>query len=383
MSSALYPAARRERAGTRRGALIEFDLPSRLQATRPAEERGRGRDDVRLLVARRGGQDIEHRSFTELPRLLERGDVLIVNTSATLPASLEAQTVAGEPAELHLSTRDPHGATDDPDRRWVVELRHAPSGGSRPGQRPASTPWLDATPGTLVRLAEGGAARLLAPAARAARPAAAARLWIADLSLPRPLLGYLARHGRPIRYGYTDHDWPIEAYQTIFAETPGSAEMASAARPFSPELVTRLVARGIVFAPLTLHAGVASPEAHEPPSAEWYEIPAETAELVNHARRLGHRAIAVGTTAVRALETAAGAGGTIHPGTGWTTLVISPGRRLRSVDALITGWHEPHASHLAMIEAIAGRSLLEASYRAAIDCGYLWHEFGDSHLILP
>ncbi len=147
--------------------------------------------------------------------------------------------------------------------------------------------------------------------------------------------------------------------------------------------MTRLVARGIVFAPLTLHAGVASPEAHEPPSAEWYEIPAETAELVNHARRLGHRAIAVGTTAVRALETAAGAGGTIRPGTGWTTLVISPGRRLRSVDALITGWHEPHASHLAMIEAVAGRPLLEASYRAAIDCGYLWHEFGDSHLILP
>ena len=134
MSSALYPAARRERAGTRRGALIEFDLPSRLEATRPAEERGRGRDDVRLLVARRGGQDIEHRSFTDLPRLLERGDVLIVNTSATLPASLEAQTVAGEPAELHLSTRDPDGATDDPDRRWVVELRHAPSGGPRPAR---------------------------------------------------------------------------------------------------------------------------------------------------------------------------------------------------------------------------------------------------------
>ena len=206
------------------------------------------------------------------------------------------------------------------------------------------------------------------------------RLWTADLSLPRPLSQYLARHGRPIRYGYIDHDWPIGAYQTIFAETPGSAEMASAARPFSPELVTRLVARGIVFAPLTLHAGVASPEAHEPPSAEWYEIPAETAELVNHARRLGHRAIAVGTTAVRALETAAGDGGTVHPGTGWTTLVIAPDRRVRSVDGLITGWHEPHASHLAILEAVTGRPLAGGLLPRGHRCRLPWHEFSDSHL---
>jgi len=383
VSSALHPLAGRERAAARREATIEFDLPSRLEATVPAEERGLGRDDVRLLVAHRAGADIEHRRFTDLPRLLDRGDVLVVNTSATLPASLEAQTLAGEPAELHLSTRDPDGASDDPGTRWVVELRHAPGGAWHPDRRPASTPWLDATPGTVLRLAEGGAARLLTPAASGALPAISVRLWIADLSLPRALPQYLARHGRPIRYGYIDHDWPIAAYQTIFARGPGSAEMASAARPFSPELVTRLVAGGIVFAPLTLHAGVASPEAHEPPSAEWYDVPAETAELVNLARRRGHRAIAVGTTAVRALETATGAGGTITAGTGWTTLVIAPDRRVRSVDGLITGWHEPHASHLAILEAVTGRPLLEACYREAIDAGYLWHEFGDSHLILP
>jgi S-adenosylmethionine:tRNA ribosyltransferase-isomerase len=383
VSAALYPTAGRERASARREALIEFDLPSRLEAAGPPEERGLGRDDVRLLVARRAGQGIEHRRFIDLPLLLERGDVLVVNTSATLPASLEAQTLAGVPAELHLSTRDPDGATDGPDGRWVVELRHAPGGEMRPDRRPASTPWLDAAAGTVVRLADGGAVRLLAPAASPALPGMATRLWTAELSLPCPLSHYLARHGRPIRYGYIDRDWPIAAYQTIFAETPGSAEMASAARPFSPELVTRLVARGIVFAPVTLHAGVASPEAQEPPSAEWYDVPTETAELVNLARRLGHRAIAVGTTAVRALETAAGTAGTIHPGTGWTTLVIDRGRRVQSVDGLITGWHEPHASHLAILEAVAGRTLLEASYREAIASGYLWHEFGDSHLILP
>jgi S-adenosylmethionine:tRNA ribosyltransferase-isomerase len=287
------------------------------------------------------------------------------------------------PAELHLSTRDPAGESDDPDGRWVVELRHAPAGGMRPERRPASTPWLDATPGLVVRLAEGATARLLCPAVNPPLARIATRLWIAELSLPRPLPRYLARHGRPIRYGYIDRDRPIAAYQTIFAERPGSAEMASAARPFSPEVVTRLVARGIVFAPITLHAGVASPEAHEPPSAECYDVPAETAGLVNLARRLGHRAIAVGTTAVRALETAADAAGTIHPRTGWTTLVIDRERPVQSVDGVITGWHEPHASHLAILEAIAGRPLLEASYREAIASGYLWHEFGDSHLILP
>jgi len=382
VSAALYRTAERERSSKRDAALIGFDLPSRLEATRPPEQRGFGREDVRLLVARRAAQDIEHRRFTDLPRLLDRGDVLVVNTSATLPASLEAQTLAGVPAELHLSTRDPAGGGDDPDGRWVVELRHAPAR-MRPERRPASTPWLDAPRGLVLRLAEGATARLLAPAVRPALAGIATRLWIAELSLPRPLPRYLARHGRPIRYGYLERDWPIAAYQTIFAETPGSAEMASAARPFSPELVARLVAQGIVFAPVTLHAGVASPEAHEPPAAECYEVPAETAGLVNLARRLGHRVIAVGTTAVRALETAADAGGTIHPATGWTTLVIDRDRRVHSVDGLVTGWHEPHASHLAILEAIAGRPLLEASYREAIASGYLWHEFGDSHLILP
>jgi S-adenosylmethionine:tRNA ribosyltransferase-isomerase len=246
----------------------------------------------------------------------------------------------------------------------------------------ASTPWLDAAAGTVVTLPAGGTARLLAPAADGAIAGAPTRLWIADLDLPSPLLRYLAHHGRPIRYAYVDQDRPIAAYQTIFARHPGSAEMPSAARPFSPELVTRLVTWGIVFAPVTLHAGVASPEAHEPPTAEWYEVPAESAQLVNLARRRGRRVIAVGTTAVRVLETATDASLRTHAGNGWSRLLITPEHGVRSIDGLITGWHEPHASHLAVLEAAAGRPLLEASYRAALDAGYLWHEFGDSHLVL-
>jgi S-adenosylmethionine:tRNA ribosyltransferase-isomerase len=338
---------------------LDFVLPPSLEASAPAEERGLGRDDVRLLVARMSDLSVEHAHFTDLPRILSPGDVLVVNTSATLPAALPAR-IDGVPAELHLSTRMPAGL-------WVVELRHVTGGNA------ASTPWLDATPGAIVEVPGGGRVELLTPAVEGNR------LWVAVLDLPQPLLPYLARHGRPIRYSYVAEDRPIDAYQTVFADEPGSAEMPSAARPFSAELVTRLVSKGIAFAPFVLHTGVSSPEAHEPPSAEWYRVSPETAEVVNHARRV----IAVGTTAVRALETVSDDRGTVHPGEGWTEVVITPERGVRAVDGLLTGWHEPRASHLAMLEAIAGLPVLEASYRAALEEGYLWHEFGDSHLILP
>jgi S-adenosylmethionine:tRNA ribosyltransferase-isomerase len=252
----------------------------------------------------------------------------------------------------------------------VIELRH-------PG-RPASTPWLDAPAGLGLHLPGGGTATLLAPASEGS-----SRLWVVTLKLPEPLLAYLARHGKPIRYGYVAHDRPIGAYQTVFAEVPGSAEMPSAARPFSAEVVTRLVTKGVRFAPFVLHTGVSSLEAHEPPFAEWYSVGPESAAAVNAARATGHRVIAVGTTAVRALETVADEAGLVHPGHGWTELVVTPERGVAAVDGLLTGWHEPEASHLAMLEAVAGRPLLETSYAAALEEGYLWHEFGDSHLIIP
>ena len=342
---------------------LPFVLPPELEATAPPEERGLRRDGVRLLVAHRYDGHLEHRYFTDLPGVLGAGDVLVVNRSATLPASLRGTTGGGQPAELHLSSRLPAGL-------WVVELRH-------PGQ-PASTPWLDAAPGTLVHLPGGARAELLVPAT-----APVTRLWVAALTLPSGVLAYLARHGRPIRYHYVDHDRPIGAYQTVFADEPGSAEMPSAARPFSAELVTRLVARGVTFAPFVLHCGVSSPEAHEPPMAEWYRVPTESAVTVNAARRSGRRVLAVGTTAVRALETVADDRGYVHAGEGWTEVVVTPERGVTAVDGIVTGWHEPEASHLDMLEAIAGRELLDASYRAALEEGYLWHEFGDSHLILP
>ena len=357
--------------------LVDFQLPAELEAREPAEVRGASRDDVRLMVARRATGEIEHRRFIDLPDVLSAGDLVVVNTSATVPAAIPAVGPGGEPLEVHLSTRLPDGGLDGPgsDRAetWSVELR-VPAG-------PASRPFRDARPGWQLALPVGGSVRLLSPLSPGGR------LWVATLDVGAPgqdaLLAYLDRYGRPIRYQYTGGDWPLAAYQTVYATDAGSAEMPSAGRAFTPEIITRLVARGVDVAPLLLHTGVSSLEDHEPPYAEWFRVPADTARRVREARAAGGRVIAVGTTPVRALESAADGAGGIGAAEGWTELVIGPERGVTVIDGLLTGWHEPGASHLAMLEAVAGRPLLDRSYAEALDHGYLWHEFGDLHLILP
>jgi S-adenosylmethionine:tRNA ribosyltransferase-isomerase len=186
----------------------------------------------------------------------------------------------------------------------------------------------------------------------------------------------------------------VSYYQSVYATEVGSAEMPSAGRAFTPELITRLVANGVRIVPLILHTGVASLEDDEPPYEEFYRVPAETAEAINAARAAGRRVIAVGTTVVRALETVTDRNGSIHPGEGWTDVFITPERGIRSVDAMLTGLHEPRSTHLSMLEALAGRGSvcaltnsgrehLQVAYAEALEEGYLWHEFGDLHLILP
>jgi S-adenosylmethionine:tRNA ribosyltransferase-isomerase len=231
--------------------------------------------------------------------------------------------------------------------------------------------------GVRLDLGGGGHVQLLA------RFAGSDRLSVARFDLEEPVPDYLLRHGRPVRYGYVPDTWPLEAYQTVFALEPGSAEMPSAGRPFTPELVTDLVSLGVLFSPITLHTGLSSPEHGEPPLPERFQVPSTTARLVNAVRGWGGRVIAVGTTVVRALETVAAEDGTVAEGRGWTSVVVTPERGLRAVDGLLTGWHESESSHLALLEAAAGRVLLDRSYRAALEHGYLWHEFGDMHLILP
>jgi S-adenosylmethionine:tRNA ribosyltransferase-isomerase len=349
---------------------LDFELPPQLEAGEPPEARGLARDEVHLMISYRAKDRIVHACFRDLPDYLSAGDVVAINTSGTLSAALEATRADGTPLELHLSTHLPADL-------WIVELR-------RPGER-GSQPFYEAIAGELLRLPGGATAMLHTPYAldRSAPLANPPRLWIATLHLPMPLLAYLDIHGFPIRYSYVRRQWPIEYYQTVYATEPGSAEMPSAGRAFTPELLTRLVARGVLIVPLLLHTGVASLEDHEPPYEEFYRVPLDTARLLNDARAAGRRIIAVGTTVVRALESVTDTHGTTHPGEGWTRLVITSDRTIRSVDGLLTGLHEPRATHLAMLEALAGREHLGITYAEALREGYLWHEFGDLHLILP
>lgn len=341
-------------------SVAEFTLPAELEAHEPPEARGLDRDGVRLLVGSNATGEVSHHAFVELPELLRPGDVLVINTSGTMPAAVP---VVDSRLTVHFSTERADGT-------WLVELREsagkatAPHAGGAAGQR--------------YPLLGGGTLTLREPFSRN-------RLWVAEVHTgpAKSVREYLNLFGAPIRYGYVPMPWPLSHYQTVFATQPGSAEMPSASRPFTDRIVTRLVTAGVHWAPLTLHTGVASPEAHERPYPEWFAVPANTARVVNQAREAGGRIIAIGTTAVRALESAAGPDGQVDAAQGWTEEIITPRRGTRAVDGLLTGFHEPRASHLDMLAAIAGDDLLNRCYAEAIEHRYLWHEFGDVNLLLP
>jgi S-adenosylmethionine:tRNA ribosyltransferase-isomerase len=338
-----------------------FTLPADGEAGAPPEDRGLLRDEVRLMAVRPDG--IEHRRFRDLPELLEPGDLVVVNTSATLPARVDARGADDRIVPLHVSTELDDGS-------WVVEVR-----------RPANDgPDLGIEPGAVLLLPGDVWLHLQEPYPR---PAAGSRLWRARTDPRVPAAVYLPAHGRPIGYRHLSRTVGLPELQNVYADEPGSAEMASAGRPFSGRVFTRLAARGIPVVPLTLHTGVSSPELHEPPYPERFRVPEVTARLVAGTRDAGRRVVAVGTTVTRALEAATDDGGVVRPTEGWTDLVLGPDRPARTVTGLVTGLHVPEASHLLLLEAVAGPDLVGRAYAAAVEQGYLWHEFGDSMLFLP
>jgi S-adenosylmethionine:tRNA ribosyltransferase-isomerase len=349
-------------------------LPEGAVAASPPEARGLPRDGVRMLVAS-GSEGLAHRRAYHLPAVLRPGDLLVINTSDTLPAALRGVTGAGERVEVHLSTVDPATgpaparALRDSPSPWVVELRE-------PSARLGGEPSMLDRSGAAVALAGGGRLAVHDPYPD---PATRRRLWTAELTTPGPLGHWLTAHGEPVRYGYTAAPWPLSAYRTGHADTPGSAEMPSAGRPLTNRTFRRLRLRGVRTAALVLHCGLSSPDADEAPYAEWYSVPKSTLDAVADTRAAGGRVVAVGTTVVRALESAARSG----RAQGWTDLVVTPADPPSTVDGLLTGWHPPEASHLRLLAAVADPGLLAESYRAALAGGYLWHEFGDVHLILP
>lgn len=344
-------------------------------ASRPPEERGLTRDGVRLLAATPDG--LAHATFGDIGHFLRPGDLLVVNTSATIAAAIDGSRADGQLVTAHFST-----PLDDD--TWLIELRQNSAEHERVR---------DANVGETIALPSGASLTLLHRYPQAHSD----RLWSALVTtgsvVPEArktgtasgsaVNDYLARYGRPIRYSYVPDPWPLTAYQSVFSRDPGSAEMPSAGRPFTGDLVASLIAAGVTFAPITLHAGVASLETHEAPLPERFTVPEPTAKMINLTRSSGHRVVAVGTTCTRAVESAADESGTVHAARGWTDLVLGLDRPAHVVNGLVTGWHDPEASHLALLQAVAGAQLVSAAYAEAERAGYLWHEFGDSCLLLP
>jgi S-adenosylmethionine:tRNA ribosyltransferase-isomerase len=342
--------------------IAHLQLQDRHVASEPPEARGVPRSSVRLLVSTAAGHH-QHTTFDHIGEHLRAGDVLVVNTSGTRNAALDATTADGDALVVHVSTELPAGL-------WSVEPRSRLANGATEPLALGSGPHA-------LALGDGEELHLLAS------NAGSNRLWTAAPGPGVDLLATLERHGRPIRYRYVPDDWPLSAYRSVFARDATSAEMPSASRPFTAEVVAALVSAGVAVAPVSLHSGVSSLEGHEAPYAERFAVPEATADLVNLVRAAGGRVVAVGTTVVRALESAVDSRERVHPAHGWTDLVIGPSRGVRAVDGLVTGWHEPTASHIDMLLALAPETLLVEAYERAWAAGYLWHEFGDSHLLLP
>jgi len=343
-----------------------FHLPPELSAREPPERRGLGRDHVRLLTIDRQSGEFAHTRFDRLGEHLRPGDLLVFNSSRTLPASLKGcGALRGPCIEVRL-------ALHFPDDTWLALLlceRGDPFGcGLRASMQ--------------IDFAEGLRATVLE------RDEAIPRLWRMRFSKTGPeLIDLIYRLGSPIRYEYVSAPWNLDYYQTVYAKEPGSAEMPSAGRAFTWQLLFNLRRQGVEAAYLVLHTGLSSYmdddlDRQHPASTEEYFVSHETAAKINAARAGGGRIIAVGTTVVRALESVADDDGMIVPGHGYTRLHITAQHALRAVNGLLTGLHEPEASHLDLLSAFVPPRYLQTAYEEAVQQRYLWHEFGDLNLIL-
>lgn len=333
-------------------------LPPLLRASLPAELRGLSRDGGALTVIDRVLGTIRHGAFRDLGRYLRPGDLLVVNRSRVLPAAILAEREDGEVVQLRPAVRH----CDE----WDV-LPVAPAPPHEPVQLRS---------GEEALLPGGTRARVIGP--RADLP----HVWRLTLD-GAAAFDELFRFGEPIRYSYVPEPVPLEHYQPVYASAPGSAESPSAGRPFTWEMLLELRRRGIGLASIVLHTSLSSwqddhADAEHRLAEEWFEVPKETSAAIAAARRV----VAVGTTVVRALESAAIDDHVVAPASGWTSLKIEPGRRLQAVDAVLTGLHEPGASHLAMLETLVDVGVLDRALEQARRRGHQWHEFGDSLLII-
>ena len=346
---------------------FDFSLPKLLECALPTEERGLPRDGVRLLVSDKSDNSITHSQFRNLGSFLQEGDLLIVNASGTLNAALPTTLPNGTEGRVHLSTKLS-------DKEWLVEVRQV--------SKNKTIRFHGLNVGQVLKIPGKAVLKITAPYFADNSKKDHLQLWKAQLNISGNVNEYLAQYGQAIKYSDLQHQYPSTYYQTVFANEPGSVEMPSAGRAFTAELVSNLFSKGVQFAPILLHTGISSLEIDERPYPEYFRVTSLTAKLVNQAKRNGQRIIAVGTTAIRAIESAVNDSGKVVAREGMTNLYITPERGLKVVNAMLTGFHEPKASHLLMMQALANQEHLSLAYRAAIKQQYQWHEFGDLHLLL-
>lgn len=337
---------------------LQFELPTRLLATRPRELAGERRDNARLLVLCRKTGGIEHRRFHDLVEYVNPGDTIILNDSRTINAHLFGDVEGLGRLEFQLRCYKGAGV-------WQAECR----------------PWRDPVPGARINFGPS-----LTAVVEGIRPEIP--LWIMRFPDRPDFEDLLAELGRPIMSPYVDRVYGAEFYNTVYARTPGSAEMPAAGRHFTPELLDALTAKGVRMGYITLHTGLSSidiqtedVEKHKM-LEEWYSVPEETSELLTETKKAGTRVFIVGTTVMRCLESAAGEDGRVAPGDHWTNLYIYPGYRFKVADAFITNFHGPKSTRIALAAAFAGTELVLQGYRQAIEREYLFYEFGDATLTI-
>lgn len=344
--------------------ILQFELPRSLACPKPTEERDLSRDDVRLLVTS-GESSVIHSHFKCFADYLHKEDVLVVNTSATQGAAFPVMLPDGRQGVVHFSTK-----VDD--ERWMIEIREVIGN--------KTIRWHNGQENMIFELPEGGKIKLLA---KYYEKRELLNLWVARFESDLSPQSYMASYGQPIQYENLSQSYPLEYYQTYFSFHPGSSEMPSAGRGFTQPLINKLLDKGVIIAPILLHTGVSSLEENEQPYPEYMEVDHVSASIVNKAKRNGNRIVAVGTTATRAIESATDQHGSVNAHKGYTDLYITADYQMKTINSLLTGFHEPRASHLHMLQSLAGLEHVRRAYAAAISDQYFWHQFGDLHLIIP
>ncbi|TCP70686.1 S-adenosylmethionine:tRNA ribosyltransferase-isomerase [Baia soyae] len=342
-------------------APLSFYLPDSLHASLPPERRGIRRDHVKCMVLNRQTGETTHTQFQHIDSYLEKDDLLVLNASRTIPAVFQVDwkrngTLLQTQVEIRLARR-----IDS--TNWEALIVAA---GVNLGDEFIFSSYLQAQ---VISLSE------------------ASIVTLQFSQSGNHLLESFYALGEPIRYEYIDHPWDLDYYQTVYGTVPGSVEMPSAGRAFSWELLLKLQKKGVRIAYIQLHTGLSyllDDQAYLDPKkhAEEYLVPVSTVQEIKKAKKHGKRVIAVGTTIVRALETSIDGDGELIPQTGWTSLHITANTKLLVVDGLITGFHEPEASHLDLLSSLINPEHLLHAYQEAIEHQYYWHEFGDMNLIL-